>query len=344
MGICREISINNKDEEKNGIVGNRIKEVDTKNSLNILDLNIYNAIKSVCKIITNNGNGSGFLIKLFKNNQKFFCLMTNEHVVTKEMIKLKQKIILYYDAQNERKEIVLNKDERFIEEYTNKNLDIAIIEIIKQDNINENYFLLPYFGDYNLVNQDIFIIQFPKGDLGTSKGKIIGINNYEITHDVATQPGSSGSPIFLENSTRVIGIHKEGAPLVKLNYGDFIYPIVKDFELKNQIYYENGEYYIGATINYLKHGEGIYYYKNGNIKYEGDFIDDEYEGNGKKYYEDGQYYIGQFKKGFKHGKGIHYYKNGNIKYEGDFIDDDYEGHGKNIRKMVDIMLGNLKMA
>ena len=127
MGICTETSIKNIDKEKKRIGGNMIKEVDTDNTLNIIDINIYNAIKSVCKIIANNRSGTGFLIKLFKNNQKFFCLMTNEHVVTKEMINLKQKIILYYDAQNERKEIILNKDERFIEEYTDKNLDITII-------------------------------------------------------------------------------------------------------------------------------------------------------------------------------------------------------------------------
>ena len=46
---------------------------------------------------------------------------------------------------------------------------------------------------------------------------------------------------------------------------------------------ENGEYYIGEFKNGLKDGKGIEYYKNGNKKYEGDFINDMYDGNGKFY-------------------------------------------------------------
>ena len=60
--------------------------------------------------------------------------------------------------------------------------------------------------------------------------------------------------------------------------------------------------------------------------FEGDYINDKTEGNGKDYYEDGEYYIGQFKNGYSHGKGIYYYANGNIKYEGNFIDDEFVGN------------------
>ena len=40
-------------------------------------------------------------------------------------------------------------------------------------------------------------------------------------------------------------------------------------------------------MNGLKHGKGIIYYKNGNIKYDGDFVKDKYEGNGKYINENG---------------------------------------------------------
>ena len=50
--------------------------------------------------------------------------MTCEHVVTKKKINSKEKIIIYYDGQNESREIVLNSDKRYIWEYSNKNLDI----------------------------------------------------------------------------------------------------------------------------------------------------------------------------------------------------------------------------
>ena len=70
--------------------------------------------------------------------------------------------------------------------------------------------------------------------------------------------------------------------------------------------------------------KGKEYYKNGNIRYEGDFINDKFEGNGKYIYEDGDYYIGEWKNDLKHGKGKYYYKNGNIKFESYFINDKAE--------------------
>ena len=55
--------------------------------------------------------------------------------------------------------------------------------------------------------------------------------------------------------------------------------------------------------------------------YEGDYINDKFEGNGKYIYENENYYIGQFKNGLRNGKGILYYKNGNIKYNGNWVND-----------------------
>ena len=72
-------------------------------------------------------------------------------------------------------------------------------------------------------------------------------------------------------------------------------------------------------------GKGIKYYKNGNIKYEGDFVNDKYEGNGKYIYEDGEYYIGEWKKGLRNGKGALYYKNGKINNEGDWPNNEFIG-------------------
>ena len=61
---------------------------------------------------------------------------------------------------------------------------------------------------------------------------------------------------------------------------------------KGKIIFYNGNYYIGQFKNGLRNGKGTEYYKNGNIKYEGDFIDGIREGNGKYIYENGSYYIG----------------------------------------------------
>ena len=52
------------------------------------------------------------------------------------------------------------------------------------------------------------------------------IKKYEFTHLASTEKGSSGSPIFLDKSVKVLGIHKEGNEVKKENYADFIYPAI----------------------------------------------------------------------------------------------------------------------
>ncbi len=87
--------------------------------------------------------------------------MTNEHVVTKNLIDSKEKIVIYFDGQNKRREIILNENKRYIRDYRYIDLDVTIIQILKEDNIDKEYFLLPYIGDCNqLKNQKIYIVQF----------------------------------------------------------------------------------------------------------------------------------------------------------------------------------------
>ena len=81
---------------------------------------MIDATKSVCMVMTNKGNGTGFLLKTFKDNKELFFVITNEHVITKGMIEVKQKIIISYDKKNKTKEITLDKDKRFIKEYREK--------------------------------------------------------------------------------------------------------------------------------------------------------------------------------------------------------------------------------
>jgi len=207
-----------------------------EDEIEIIDANIYNSIKSVCKIESPNIKGTGFLIKLYLNNKDFFCLMTNEHVVTKGLIDKKEKITIFYDGGQNSKDIILDKKERFIKEYTNIYLDITIIQIIKIDNIDKKYFLLPYLDDLeeqNLKNKIIYIVQFPSGNLGKSEGHILNINKYEITHNAGTQSGSSGSPILLKDTNQVIGIHKGKNKNEPKKCGDLIFPIIQDLESIN---------------------------------------------------------------------------------------------------------------
>ena len=264
-----------------------------------IDLNLHEVLKSICKIIYKNNFGTGFFIKLYKNEKELYCLMTNEHVIKKKMIEEKELIDVSYSYEKKWIKIKLDITQRFIKYDLQK--DITIIEIIPDDKIKEKYFLLPIMNEINYINEDIYIVQFPEGkNLGYSEGKIKDIYKYEIIYDASTKPGSSGSPILLKNTTKVIGIHKKGNDKKKRNYGTLIYPFIQSLQsledlqpkpikqVKNEIkennfteQYENGDYYIGQSLNGKKHGKGIIFNKYGNIKYEGDFVNGEKEGNGK---------------------------------------------------------------
>ncbi len=212
MGICCD-----SDKKRNEVLtSNTLNKYNT----NLIEINEVNP--SICKIQIQNKTGTGFFIKLYKNNRELFCLLSNEHVIKKEYIELKETIYIYYDYEKKYHLIKLNKSERFIE--YNQKMDVTIIEIIKSDNIKDDYFLIPDFEKIN-VGQKIFIPQFPNGELSFSFGKIIKIDNYNLTHDASTDFGSSGSPIFLKGKTNVIGMHKQGNETKKENYGTLIHSI-----------------------------------------------------------------------------------------------------------------------
>ena len=348
----------------------RINEVLIKNSnLKPIDKNIIKVSPSVCKISTDNIEGTGFLIKLKRNNNLLFCLMTNEHVLKREMVENKETINIKYDCETKEVNIQLDSTKRIIRDFININEDIMIVEILPKDNIEAHYFLEPELNHIQkLKNNPIYIPQYPGGSkFSYSTGLIKEINDKEITHNAATIVGASGSPIFLENSIKVIGIHKQGNKFKEENYGNFIYPIIQELqnnniniirnksinkEEYNKYNYNDGKYYIGPILNKLPNGKGKIYYKNGNLYYEGDIKNGIKEGNGKIFLENGEYYYGQFTNGqitgkgkyyydngdyyegdlvngLRHGKGKYYWKNGEI-YEGDYVNGNKEGYGKDI--------------
>ena len=310
-------------------LNDRRNEVEIKSSeIREIDIYLHEVCKSICKIIYKNKFGTGFLIKFYKGEKELLCLMTNEHVITKEMIESKETVNINYNYEKKWIQIKLDERGRYIK--YDQNMDITIIEMKPDDKIKEKYFLIPNTKNIDYKNKDIYIVQFPKGEnLSYSEGKIKDINEYELIYDASTKPGSSGSPILLKNTAEVIGIHKQGNIKFEENYGTLINSIVLLISSK-KIVYKNGEYYIGQWLNGLRHGKGKEYYKNGNIKYEGDFCNGKFEGNGKYIWNDGEYYVGQFLNNLRHGKGKEYYKDGIIKYEGDYINDKREGNGKYI--------------
>ena len=262
--------------------------------------------------------------------------MTCEHVVKRNFIQDENlQIEVNYDSGFKKFTINLDKYARIIRTYE-EIIDLTLIEIVKEDNVNEDFFLTPNYEYKGELKDKIYIAGYPlvSGDnLSYSNGLILVKDKYEISYDVSTDAGSSGSPIFLENKIEVIGIHKQGGK--RENYGDLIYPILNILENKKEnIYYKSGNNYIGDYKNGLKHGKGIIYYDDGNILYKGDFIEDKFEGYGEYHYNKSEYYVNQFKNGITEGKGK--------LYDGDFIYHEYKGSQLDIYKYGNFYSGEWK--
>ena len=275
--------------------------------------NIMKVAKGTVKIELDNDKGvaSGFFLKLERNNKEFYCLMTNAHVITKEMITNQEKIKIKYDNETKEINLELNEKERIIFCFMDFGIDITIIEIIPKDGIKDKTYFLNPNTDNNyeeFIGKNIQIIQFPDGKkLSKSEQKIterFTKIDYMFYHNASTIEGSSGSPIILKDDDKVLGIHKGGIRGKKKNVGIFI-GIILD-----------------VIKEYKRNGEGKDYYEDGKIKYEGNFVDDEYDDEkGKFYDESGNKYEGKFTKGKKNGDFSIYDKEGELIHKNKYEDD-----------------------
>ena len=241
---------NMKDNEKD----KRINECIVQNKsepFEKLDRKVMNVSKSICKlkIETNSKTiiGTGFLLNFGIDQERFCCLMSNDHIIEQEMINNKNNINISYDNEFKIINIKLDTSKRYIKSFIEEGLDITVVEILEEDNIYRDYFLWNEDETDNnrIINNEIYIPQYAKGEeLVNARGKIIKINKYEFTHLANTEHGSSGSPIFLENSTSVIGIHKQSNEKKTKNYGDFIYPVINMIKEDIRKKRNNGKYII----------------------------------------------------------------------------------------------------
>jgi len=198
--------------------------------------------KSLCKIIIGNKIGSGFFMKSkIKNDfkKKACFLITNCHVISDDMINSKQYIEIDIEYNNEKREIQLDNEQRFIKCFP-KPIDITIIEILESDNLkNKIKYLKRDYLDFKegykkYLSKNIYIFHHPKGeDAVCSRGKIISIDDYSFTHNAFTNNGSSGSAIILADTFKVIGIHCKKKINNNINTGVFIEEIIDELYAKN---------------------------------------------------------------------------------------------------------------
>ena len=197
--------------------------------------------------------------------------MTCEHVIQKEIIEeepIEFDIVYFYEKYS--KKFKFKKSQRFTKEYmSDYNIDITIVEI-KPNEIPVILFLEP---DYNInnyqkyLNNEIIVHHYPQAlEQCVSQGKIIKINNKEITHESSTEQGSSGSPIVIKNQIEVIGVHKSGSEENKLNCGNLIIDVIKDVEKIRDVDYIleediNKYNYTAQKVTIIKTGNSRKYTK-----------------------------------------------------------------------------------
>jgi hypothetical protein len=183
-------------------------------------------------------DGSGFFIEIDMKDILFKkCLLTNNHILNENDIKLNKEIIIEYRNKKERIKI---KENRKV--YTNEELDYTCIEILDSDNIKDYFKIDENIIEYSIEkykNKEIFILQYPKGnEISFSSGIILGIKDNKIIHNSSTNKGSSGSPIILRNSDNsIIGLHYGSNQDNTFNISTNIISILNHIKNYNKINY-----------------------------------------------------------------------------------------------------------
>ena len=192
--------------------------------------------RAICKIILKetNQDATGFFMEIYPS---FQCLLTNYHVISQEMVDADRVIEIVNDS-GIKMEINLNKNERYIRCFKDP-IDITVIQIKKTDHIIKYYNVLEYDLTYKNKKNNyraVYILQHRLGNpLENARGKIIEISDFQFSHSIDTDRGSSGSPILLLYNSKVIGIHKSGDIKNNINYGTFIEAILNEInkDIKN---------------------------------------------------------------------------------------------------------------
>ena len=230
-------------------------------------LELFKMEKSMCKIESTNKKGekktgSGFFCKLNDNIISFkYALFTNNHILDESSIDIGKTIkfeylelqkSLFSSSSNIVKKEIKITDERRV--YTNEDLDYTCIELFESDGIKEFFEIEPDIFKYDineiLKDNDIFILQFPKGnDLSFSHGTIKSLKDNIIVHNASTEGGSSGSPIIRRSDKNyVIGLHFGGKKNKENN--KYLYNLATNFisildDIKKQEISEINCIYVG---------------------------------------------------------------------------------------------------
>ena len=140
--------------------------------------------KNICMLmLEKNAQGTGFFCKIpFPTKENMLpVFITNNHLINKDMLNTENYEIELSIAEK-KNTIKLNLDNRM--KYTNVDYDTTIIELKSDDGINNYLELDDDIINNILENEDItwkydkkqiYIIQYPEGELSVSYGVIGGV-------------------------------------------------------------------------------------------------------------------------------------------------------------------------
>ena len=195
----------------------------------------------ICKVfIDDESKVTGFFCNIKYDNKVMPVLITNNHVLNEDRIKLNSIIKICFTNGNSLiyKDIKIDKDRTV---YTSDKYDTTIIEIKKEKDEIYNYLELDnnIFDDNSNVlyyNNTIYLLHYPNDKQASVSYGLLQENeliNYEIIYYCSTEKSSSGCPILSLNSMKVIGMHK-AAENKNYNKGSFLkYPIEEYISKKN---------------------------------------------------------------------------------------------------------------
>ncbi len=174
-----------------------------------------NIAKSVCRVVTPTGLGSGFMIK---NG----FLITNNHVIEDPEIAKKTHVEFNYQEDLHGKLLPSYKYKLDHSSFkTNQKLDYSIVKVVDDPAMKPlaTWQFLEFETDKNPgINEHVTIIQHPDGgpkQIALTANQIANIYEYCLQYTTDTLPGSSGSPV-LNDDWKVIAIHHAGGNL-KIN-------------------------------------------------------------------------------------------------------------------------------
>ena len=235
-----------------------IKEKEIKNSIKPVSIEATEKIlrqmkNCVCKIHNGKNKATGFFAKIPYYNDLLNVLITNNHVLGESDIADGQNITISLNNETIIKDIILDSNRK---RYTNKTLDVTIIEIReKEDNIND--FLLLDKQIINLINkksntnnekflnnlyenESIYLLNYMNGEkIFSPYGLLKEIQQDEIYHQCFTDLGSSGSPILLLKNNQVIGVHFGAKKKIEFNLGTLLVKPIIEFQQKYLVKIKN---------------------------------------------------------------------------------------------------------